>query len=148
MPLRNLGACLSPDNAWAFLQGIETLPLRMARHCENAQALAEWLTEQPGVEAVHYPGLSDHPQHALAKRQMRAFGGIVSFVAAGGLEGASAVLRRVRLFSLAESLGGVESLIEQPALMSYFELSTEEREAIGIRNNLVRYAVGIEDKRA
>jgi cystathionine beta-lyase/cystathionine gamma-synthase len=139
------GAVPSPFDCYLVVRGIKTLPLRMARHCENAEALAEWLTEQPSVEAVHYPGLENHPQHELAAKQMRGFGGIVSFVTEGGLEAASAVLRRVRLFSLAESLGGVESLIGQPALMSHASMPKEVREARGVRDGLVRLSVGLEN---
>jgi cystathionine gamma-lyase len=126
-------------------RGIKTLPLRMARHCSNAQALAEWLCEEPAVEEVHYPGLPDHPQHALAARQMKGFGGMLSFVVAGGLDAASAVLRRMRLCALAESLGGVESLAGQPALMSHASMPPEVREARGVRDGLIRLSVGLED---
>jgi cystathionine gamma-lyase len=117
----------------------------MERHCETAHALAKWLRERDGVVAVHYPGLVDHPQHALALRQMSGFGGMLSFEIAGGLERASSVLRQVRLFSLAESLGGVESLIQQPALMSHASMPKEVREAQGVREGLIRVSVGLED---
>jgi len=139
------GAVPSPFDCYMVARGIKTLPLRMTRHCDNAQALAEWLCEQDGIEEVHYPGLGHHPQHALAVRQMRASGGMVSFVAAGGLEGASAILRRLHLFSLAESLGGVESLAGQPALMSHASMPREVREACGVRDGLIRLSVGLED---
>jgi len=139
------GAVPSPFDCYLVARGIKTLPLRMARHCENAYALAGWLREQDGVVAVHYPGLEDHPEHDLAGRQMRAFGGMVSFEVAGGLQRARAVLGRVRLFSLAESLGGVESLIGQPALMSHASMPREVREAQGIRDGLIRLSVGLED---
>lgn len=139
------GAVPSPFDCYLVARGIKTLPLRMARHCESAQALAKWLLERDGVEAVHYPGLPNHSEHELARRQMSGFGGIVSFVASGGLEGASAVLRRVRLFSLAESLGGVESLIGQPALMSHASMPRDVREARGVRGGLIRLSVGLED---
>ena len=139
------GAIPSPFDCYLVARGIKTLPLRMARHCENAQALAEWLGDQKGVEGVHYPGLRSHPQHALAARQMAGFGGMVSFVAAGGLRGASEVLRRVRLLSLAESLGGVESLIGQPALMSHASMPKDVREARGVDDGLIRISVGLED---
>jgi cystathionine gamma-synthase/cystathionine gamma-lyase len=117
----------------------------MARHCDNARALAEWLCHHEGVEEVHYPGLTSHPNHALAKQQMSGFGGVVSFVVGGGLGGAGDVLRRVRLFSLAESLGGVESLIGQPALMSHASMPAEVRAARGVRDGLIRVSVGLED---
>jgi len=139
------GAVPSPFDCYMIARGIKTLPLRMARHCSSAAALAEWLCEQPSIEEVHYPGLPDHPQHVLAARQMTGFGGMVSFVVAGGLEAASAVLRRVRLWSLAESLGGVESLVGQPALMSHASMPPEVREARGVRDGLIRLSVGLED---
>jgi cystathionine gamma-synthase/cystathionine gamma-lyase len=139
------GAVPSPFDCYLVARGIKTLPLRMTRHCENAHALAEWLGDQDGVVAVHYPGLEEHPEHELAARQMSAFGGMVSFELAGGLQHARAVLGRVRLFSLAESLGGVESLIGQPALMSHASMPQEVREAQGIRDGLIRLSVGLED---
>lgn len=139
------GAVPSPFDCYLVARGIKTLPLRMARHCENAQALARWLRERDEVLAVHYPGLVDHPQHELALRQMSGFGGMLSFEIAGGLERASSVLGRVRLFSLAESLGGVESLIQLPALMSHASMPEEVREAQGIRDGLIRVSVGLED---
>lgn len=139
------GAVPSPFDCYLVARGIKTLPLRMARHCENAQALARWLRERDKVLAVHYPGLVDHPQHELALRQMSGFGGMLSFEIAGGLERASSVLGRVRLFSLAESLGGVESLIQLPALMSHASMPEEVREAQGIRDGLIRVSVGLED---
>ena len=139
------GAVPSPFDCYLVARGIKTLPLRMARHCDNAQALAEWLCQRNGVLAVHYPGLEDHPEHELAARQMSAFGGMVSFEVAGGLERAKAVLGRVRLFSLAESLGGVESLIGQPALMSHASMPKDVRKAQGIRDGLIRVSVGLED---
>ncbi|MBT8468269.1 MAG: aminotransferase class I/II-fold pyridoxal phosphate-dependent enzyme, partial [Deltaproteobacteria bacterium] len=139
------GAVPSPFDCYLVARGVKTLPIRMARHCENAQALAEWLRTQGGVTAVHYPGLPDHPEHALAAKQMSSFGGMVSFELAGGPRSAETVLERVRLFSLAESLGGVESLIGQPALMSHASMPKEFREAQGIRGGLIRLSVGLED---
>ncbi len=139
------GAIPSPFDCYMVARGIKTLPLRMSRHCDNAQELAHWLREQSGVEEVYYPGLPDHPQHSLAARQMSGFGGMVSFVAAGGRTGASEVLRRMRLFSLAESLGGVESLAGQPALMSHASMPQNVREARGVRDGLIRLSVGLED---
>jgi cystathionine gamma-lyase len=139
------GAVPSPFDCYLVARGIKTLPLRMARHCENAQALAEWLRQHEGVLEVHYPGLEEHPQHALAARQMSGFGGMVSFEVDGGLAGARSVLEKVRLFSLAESLGGVESLIGQPALMSHASMPKDVRRAQGIRDGLIRVSVGLED---
>jgi cystathionine beta-lyase/cystathionine gamma-synthase len=139
------GAVPSAFDCYLVARGVKTLPIRMARHCENAQALAEWLRTRAAIAAVHYPGLPDHPQHALAARQMRGFGGMLSFELAGGAGSAGTVLGRVRLFSLAESLGGVESLIGQPALMSHASMPKEVREAQGIRGGLIRLSVGLED---
>jgi len=139
------GAVPSPFDCYMVARGIKTLPLRMARHCENAQALADWLSAQSAVVAVHYPGLETHSDHALALRQMSGFGGMLSFEVSGGLRGAREVLERVELFVLAESLGGVESLIGQPALMSHASMPKEVREAQGIRNGLIRVSVGLED---
>ena len=139
------GAVPSPFDCYMVARGVKTLPIRMVRHCESAQALAEWLCQQEGVEEVHYPGLSHHPHHVLAQRQMSGFGGIVSFVVGGGLRGAGDVLRRVRLFTLAESLGGVESLIGQPALMSHASMPKEVRTERGVRDGLIRVSVGLED---
>ena len=138
------GAVPSPFDCYLVARGIKTLPVRMARHCENAQALAEWISTEERVEAVHYPGLPDDPEHELASKQMRGFGGIVSFVVKGGLEAASSVLKRVRLFSLAESLGGAESLIGQPALMSHASMPSEIRAARGVSDGLIRLSVGLE----
>jgi cystathionine beta-lyase/cystathionine gamma-synthase len=139
------GAVPSPFDCYMIARGIKTLPLRMARHCSSAGALAAWLRKQPAIEEVHYPGLPDHPQHGLAASQMTGFGGMLSFVVAGGLEAASALVRRVRLWSLAESLGGVESLVGQPALMSHASMPPEVREARGVRDGLIRLSVGLED---
>lgn len=139
------GAVPSPFDCYLVARGIKTLPLRMARHCESAQALADWLRKQDRVLAVHYPGLEDHTEHSLAARQMSGFGGMVSFEVAGGIGGAREVSQRVRLFSLAESLGGVESLIGQPALMSHASMPKEVREEQGIRDGLIRLSVGLED---
>lgn len=141
---RSGGAVLSPFDAYLVARGIKTLPLRMARHCENAQALAEWLHQHPEVAAVHYPGLSGHPEHALAEKQMRAFGGMLSFEIRGGLDAARRFLDRLRLFSLAESLGGVESLVGQPALMSHASMPDDVRRARGIVDGLIRVSVGLE----
>jgi cystathionine gamma-lyase/cystathionine beta-lyase/cystathionine gamma-lyase/homocysteine desulfhydrase len=138
------GAILGPMDAWLVLRGTKTLPIRMARHNANAQALAEFLASHPKVARVHYPGLSSHPQHALAARQMRGFGGLVAFEM-GSLERARTVLNGVRLMALAESLGGVETLISHPASMTHASVPAERRLAIGITDDMVRLSVGIED---
>jgi O-acetylhomoserine (thiol)-lyase len=143
--LRNTGAALSPFNAFLFLQGLETLPLRMERHCSSALKIAEWLERHPKVSRVFYPGLSSHSQHALAKRQMRAFGGMISAELKGTLDDSRRFLERCRLFALAESLGGVESLIEHPALMTHASVPADVRAQLGIGEGLVRLSVGIED---
>ena len=117
----------------------------MERQNANAQAVAEFLAGHPRVSAVHYAGLASHPQHEIAKKQMRGYGGVVSFEVRGDLVGASRVVDACRIPYIASSLGGVESLIEQPAIMSFYELTTEERLAIGIKDSLIRYSVGIED---
>jgi cystathionine gamma-synthase len=117
----------------------------VARQNENAQRVAEFLEAQPKIERVHYPGLKSHPEHDLARRQMKGFGGVVSFEVLGDLAAASRLVDACRIPRIAPSLGGVESLIEQPALMSFYELTTEERLEIGIKDNLIRYSVGIED---
>ena len=139
------GACLDPHAAYLVHRGIKTLALRVEQQNSSAQALAERLERHPRVQQVWYPGLASHPNHATAKRLMNGYGGVVTFSVDADLHGTSRIIDACQIPRIAPSLGGVESLIEQPALMSYFELSTEEREAIGIKNNLVRYAVGIED---
>jgi cystathionine gamma-lyase len=140
-----VGAVPSPMDAFLVLRGLKTLGVRMERHARNALAVARFLEAHPGVERVIYPGLPSHPQHALARRQMSGFGGMISFVLRGGLPAASAFLRAVRIFSCAESLGGVESLIEHPAIMTHASVPKETREALGIADGLVRASVGIED---
>ena len=139
------GAVVSPFVAFLLVRGLKTFALRMERHNVNAQALAEFLAAHPRVERVHYAGLTSHPEHDVAKRQMRGFGGVVSFEVRGDLVAASRVVDSCRIPYIAVSLGGVESLIEQPAIMSFYELTTEERLAVGIKDNLIRYSVGIED---
>lgn len=141
----SIGAVQGPFDSFLALRGLKTLPLRMKAHCENAQVLAEWLQGHPGVEHVIYPGLASHPQHALAARQMRGFGGIISVVLKGGLVEATRFCEQTRLFSLAESLGGVESLINHPAVMTHASIPPERRAALGITDSLVRLSVGIED---
>ena len=138
------GAILGPMDAWLVLRGTKTLPIRMARHNANAQALAEFLASHPKVARVHYPGLSSHPQHALARRQMCGFGGLIS-IELGTLERARTLLESVRLVALAESLGGVETLISHPATMTHASVPPERRQVIGVTDDLVRISVGIED---
>ncbi|MCH9828628.1 MAG: cystathionine gamma-synthase [Gammaproteobacteria bacterium] len=141
-----VGAVAGPFDAFLALRGVKTLGLRMQRHCENAQALAEWLKSHPRIAAVHYPGLPAHPQHALARRQMpRGFGGMISIELSGGLAESRRFLERCELFALAESLGGVESLIEHPAIMTHASVPAETRNALGISDTLCRLSVGIED---
>jgi cystathionine gamma-lyase len=138
------GAVPGPWDCWLALRGTKTLHLRMRAHNENGQRVAEWLTEQPAVRAVHYPGLPSHPQHALAKQQMLGFTGMVS-VEMGTLDAARALVEGVKVFSLAESLGGVESLIGHPALMTHASVPEERRRVLGISEGLVRLSCGIED---
>lgn len=138
------GAVMGPMDAWLVLRGVKTLAVRMRQHSANAMAVAEYLSRHPKVSKVHYPGLPQHPQHALAKKQMSGFGGMMSFET-GSFENARAVLNRVRLCLLAESLGGVETLISHPATMTHAYLSEEERQRIGITQGLIRLSVGIED---
>ena len=139
------GAIVDPFAAYLLVRGLKTFALRVARQNDNGQALAEFLAGHPRVSAVHYAGLPTHPQHDIARCQMRGFGGVVSFEIAGDLQAASRVVDACRIPQIAPSLGGVESLIEQPALMSFYELTTEERLQVGIKDNLIRYSVGIED---
>jgi cystathionine gamma-synthase len=140
-----MGATCDPHAAYLTYRGLKTLALRLSRQNETAQRLAEFLEGHPKVRRVWYPGLASHPDHDVARRQMDGFGGVVSFEIDGELEVASRLVDAVRLPLIASSLGGVETLIEQPALMSYFELSSEERLKVGIKDNLVRLSVGIED---
>jgi cystathionine beta-lyase/cystathionine gamma-synthase len=138
------GAILGPFDSWLVLRGTKTLPLRMARHNENGLALARFLEPHPKVRHVYYPGLPSHPQHELAARQMRGFGGMLAFEL-GSLEAARRVLNGVRLLALAESLGGVESLISHPATMTHASVPADRRAALGITDGLVRVSAGIED---
>jgi cystathionine gamma-lyase len=140
-----VGAIAGPFDSFLALRGLKTLALRMERHCANALAIAEHLARHKRVRRVHYPGLPSHPQHDLARRQMSGFGGMVTVELDGGLADAKRFLERVELFALAESLGGVESLIEHPAIMTHASLPPERRAALGIGDNLVRLSVGIED---
>ena len=141
----SVGGILSPFDAFMALRGLKTLALRMERHCESALAVARHLEAHPAVERVIYPGLESHPQHELAMRQMRGGGGMVTAILKGGLDEARRFLERCRLFALAESLGGVESLIEHPAIMTHASLPVEVRTALGISDSLVRLSVGVED---
>ncbi len=140
-----VGAIPGPMDCFLSLRGTKTLHVRMDRHCENARVLAEWLSKHPRVEAVTYPGLKSHPQYEMAKRQMKDFGGMLTFVAHGGLEKARKVLERVQIFACAESLGGVESLIEHPAIMTHASIPSEVRVRLGIHDGLIRLSVGIEN---
>ena len=141
-----VGAVSGPFDCFLILRGIKTLALRMERHCANALAIAQFLEKHPKVERVYYPGLESHPQHALAKRQMtRGYGGIVTAVLRGTVDDARRVLERCHLFSLAESLGGVESLIEHPGLMTHASLPAAMRASLGISDGLIRLSVGVED---
>lgn len=140
----SVGAISGPFDAFLTLRGVKTLALRMERHCSNALALAQWLERQPQVARVYYPGLASHPQHELAKRQMRGFGGMISLDLRCDLAGAWRFLENVRIFSLAESLGGVESLIEHPAIMTHASIPAETRADLGIGDSLIRLSVGVE----
>ncbi|MCY1412060.1 Cystathionine beta-lyase [compost metagenome] len=140
-----VGSIAGPFDAFLTLRGVKTLALRMERHCSNALDLARWLEQQPQVARVYYPGLPSHPQHELAQRQMRGFGGMISLDLRGDLDGSRRFLESVRIFALAESLGGVESLIEHPAIMTHASIPAETRAALGIGDTLVRLSVGVED---
>lgn len=140
-----IGGIAGPFDSFLALRGLKTLALRMQRHCENAQRIAEWLERHPAIAKVHYPGLKSHPQHSLARRQMHGFGGMVSAVVKGGERQARQVLERCQIFTLAESLGGVESLIEHPGLMTHASIPAAKRAEIGIDDGLIRLSVGVED---
>ena len=140
-----VGAVPAPWDCFLLLRSTKTLHVRMERHSANARRIAGWLEARDDVERVIYPGLASHPQHALAAEQMRDFGGMIALVLAGGLDRARRFLERVRIFTLAESLGGVESLIEHPAIMTHASIPAAERAALGISDGLVRLSVGIED---
>ena len=139
-----VGAIAGPFDSFLTLRGIKTLALRMQRHCENALALAQWLEAQPKVKQVRYPGLASHPQHALAKRQMYGYGGMISLDLDTDLAGTRRFLERCEIFALAESLGGVESLIEHPAIMTHATIPPPQRATLGISDSLVRLSVGVE----
>ena len=139
------GGVPSPFDSWLVLRGVKTLAVRMRQHCENAQAIAEHLDGHPLVRKVYYPGLPDHPDHALAKQQMRGFGGMVSFAFEGTRADVDVFVRNLRVFQLAESLGGVESLCCHPATMTHGAIPKAERERRGVTETLLRLSVGIED---
>jgi cystathionine gamma-lyase len=141
-----IGAVAGPFDSFLALRGLKTLALRMERHCSNALAIARFLEAHPRVEKVFYPGLPSHPQHALAKRQMHGFGGMVTAVLKGSLDDTTRFLERCEIFALAESLGGVESLIEHPAIMTHASLPAEVRSGLGIGDGLIRLSVGVEDE--
>ncbi|HSX61405.1 MAG TPA: cystathionine gamma-synthase [Tahibacter sp.] len=140
-----VGGVQGPFDSFLALRGLKTLHLRMRQHCESALELAGWLARHPKVEKVIYPGLPEHPQHALAKRQMSGFGGMVSVYVKGGFDGARRMMEQCRLFAVAESLGGVESLVNHPAVMTHASVPAENRARLGIHDNLVRLSVGVED---
>ncbi|MBX0330354.1 aminotransferase class I/II-fold pyridoxal phosphate-dependent enzyme [Oscillochloris sp. ZM17-4] len=140
-----LGGICDPHSAYLLIRGVKTFALRMERHNSSGMAVARFLESHPRVARVHYPGLPSHPDHAVAVAQMRGFGGVVSFEIEGGLDDTARFIDRLRIPYIAPSLGGVESLVEQPALMSFYELTSEQRMAVGMRDNLVRLSCGIED---
>jgi cystathionine gamma-lyase len=139
-----VGSIMNPFDSFLLLRSLKTLPVRMERHCSSAQTIASYLESHDSIEKVIYPGLTSHPQHEIAKKQMNGFGGMISVVLKGGLSSATSFLERTNIFSLAESLGGVESLIEHPAIMTHASIPAEIREEIGISDGLVRLSVGIE----
>jgi len=140
-----VGGILGPNDSFWVLRALKTLPLRMKQHCESAARIAQFLERHPRIDKVYYPGLESHPQHDIAARQINGFGGIVTAVVKGGLEPARRFLERCELFALAESLGGVESLIEHPAIMTHASIPADIRASIGIDDGLVRLSVGVED---
>ncbi len=144
---KSVGGVPSPFDCYLVLRGLKTLAVRMKRHVESAEVIAAWLAAHPRVVRVHYPGLKTHPGHELATRQMKGPGGMISFELEGSLGNASAFLRALRVFACAESLGGVESLAEHPAIMTHASLPPEARRAVGIGDGLIRLSVGLEDPR-
>jgi len=140
-----VGGVPGPMDSFLVLRGLKTLHVRMERHAQNAMKVAQYLTTHPKVLKVTYPGLESHPQHALARKQMKGFGGMLTFDIKGGLEAARIFLKRVKVFACAESLGGVESLIEHPAIMTHASVPRETREKLGISDGFIRLSVGIED---
>lgn len=140
----SIGAVQGPFDSFLALRGLKTLHLRMKAHCENAMALAQWLETHPAIEKVIYPGLASHPQHGLAAKQMHGYGGIISIVLKGGFDAARKFCENTTLFTLAESLGGVESLVNHPAVMTHASVPVVRRDALGITDGLVRLSVGVE----
>lgn len=140
-----VGAVLGPFDSYMVLRGIKTLAVRMERHNATGQRVAEWLAKHPGVERTVYPGLTCHPQHAIAKKQMKGFTGMITFFIKGGLPEARKFLENVRVFALAESLGGVESLVDHPAIMTHASVPADQRKALGISDTLIRLSCGIEN---
>jgi len=143
--LRSGGPTMSPFNAWIFLKGLETLSLRLERHCNNAEILAQWLTEQEMVERVYFPGLPSHPQHELAKKQQSRFGGLVSFEVKGGKEAAWKVIDSTKIMSITANLGDTKTTITHPATTTHGRITPEQRKAAGISDGLIRISVGLED---
>jgi len=143
--LRTCGPTMSPFNAWVFLKGLETLSIRMQAHCASAQALAEWLEEQPAVSRVYYPGLASHPQHQLAARQQSGFGGIVAFEVKGGRQAAWRLIDATRICSITANLGDTKTTITHPATTTHGRLTAEQRAEAGISEDLIRVAVGLEN---
>jgi cystathionine gamma-lyase len=141
----SIGPCHSPFDSWLVLRGLKTLAIRMAAHEKNALVIADYLEKHPKVERVIYPGLKSHPQHAIAKKQMLGFGGLITFFLKGDIKKCNKFLSTVKLFALAESLGGVESLIEHPAIMTHASIPKNVRESIGLTDNLIRLSVGVEN---
>jgi cystathionine gamma-lyase len=141
----SIGPSQSPFDSWLVLRGLKTLSVRMEAHQANAIKIANWLEKHPKVEKVIYPGLKSHPQYSIAKAQMSGFGGMITFFIKGGLKESNSFLKKVKIFTLAESLGGVESLIEHPAIMTHASIPKKVREELGIQDNLIRLSVGIED---
>lgn len=140
-----MGTCASPFDCWLVLRGIKTLPVRMTQHCQNAAAVAGFLEKHPRVRRVFYPGLKSHPHYKIARKQMKGYSGMVSFEIAGGARAVKTFLRRVKIFSLAESLGGVDSLVEHPATMSHASMPESYRRKVGITDNIIRLSIGLEN---
>jgi cystathionine gamma-lyase len=142
---KTIGGTPGPFDCYLALRGLKTLKVRMQAHCRSAQTIAEYLETHPKVERVIYPGLESHPQHEIAKKQMRGFGGMITFFLKGGMEESRKFLASMKTMTLAESLGGVESLIECPAVMTHFSVPPEVRKELEISDNLIRISVGLED---
>lgn len=140
-----MGTCASPFDCWLVLRGIKTLPIRMIQHCQSAAAIASFLEKHPKVKRVFYPGLKSHPHYKIAKKQMKGYSGMVSFEIVGGAKASKSFLRRVKIFSLAESLGGVDSLVEHPATMSHAAMPEAFRKKVGITDSLIRLSIGLEN---